>query len=463
MTQQEIKTKIAAVEKALGSSAATPEVKATLNKQLDKLKDMLEDASDKPAAEPKKESAPSASASASGGDADAIRGKIAKFEAKLSDPNTPQAALPKIKEQIQKLKDELKDAKPAAEKKTEQKEVKAAAKEAEKKIEAAEKQIASPSTPAKQKAALKKRVQAVKKVVKEAKADAEKQTEARRRGRPRKEVVAKAPAKRGRPAKAAPAAKKTVVKRATKAQVAKPAPKPVVAKKRVVKRATKAAAKVRTAVSSLEKLVQRTKELRAMYAGKGVDLDRDAARGSKRPGWRIPGSNRRATKADIKAGRAYYEARPNHSDIQKSKYPKLAKGGMMDTEELYIEITPLKNGKKDEYMSNTFQIGEDVYASILRTFTKETYKGDSTHEILVYGDDEDRPMYVGQVNKEAVKKVMGVIKEMPNYAPIELRNAKRWYRTLGIRDEAMVWKKNPGLKKNPTDDAIVKAYRKEME
>lgn len=324
MTKEEIQSRIKKIEAGLTNPAVPDAAKPKLQEQLDSLKKQLAEMEKPvPAAVEKAEEAASTTKKEQEGMSEAeIRKTIAKIKAGLNNPAVPDAAKPKLRAKLAELQESI------GEKAEEEKEVKAVAKEAEKKIKAAEKQIASPSTPAKQKTALKKRVEAVKKVVKEAKADAEKQTEARRRGRPRKEAVAKAPAKRGRPAKAAPAAKKVVVKRATKAQVAKPAPKPVVAKKRVVKRATKAAAKVRTAVSSLEKLVQRTKELRAMYAGKGVDLDRDAARGSKRPGWRIAGSNRRPTKADIKAGRAYWEARPNRADVQKSNYPKLAKGGM---------------------------------------------------------------------------------------------------------------------------------------
>lgn len=324
MTKQEIESRIKKAEAGLTNPDVPAAFKPKLQEQIDSLKKQLAEMEKPvPAAVEKAQEAASTTKKEQEGMSEAeIRGQIAKIKKGLDNPDVPDNAKPKLRQKLAELQRSI------GEKADEEKEVKAVAKEAEKKIKAAEKQIASPATPAKQKAALKKRVQAVKKVVKEAKADAERQTEARRRGRPRKEAVAKAPAKRGRPAKAAPAAKKTVVKRATKAEV-KPAPKPIAAKKRVVKRATKSAAKVRTAVSSLEKLVRRTAELRAMYAGKGVDLDRDAARGSKRPGWRIAGSNRRPTKADIKAGRAYWEARPNRADVQKSNYPKLAKGGMM--------------------------------------------------------------------------------------------------------------------------------------
>lgn len=343
MTKQEIQDRINKIEAGLTNKDVPESAKPKLRELLESLKGQLaEMEKPAPAAVVKAQEAATVTKTEQKGMSEAeIRSAIAKIKAGLTNPDVPEGAKPKLRAKLAELQESI------GEKQEEEKEVKAVAKDAEKKIKQAEKQIASPATPAKQKAALKKRVQAVKKVVKEAKADAEKQTEARRRGRPRKEAVAKAPAKRGRPANAAPAAKKTVVKRATKAQVAKPAPKPVVAKKRVVKRATKSAAKVKTAVSSLEKLVRRTAELRAMYAGKGVDLDRDAARGSKRPGWRIPGSNRRATKADIKAGRAYYEARPNRADVQKSNYPKLAKGGMMsDDEDVRKRLDSLFNDLK---------------------------------------------------------------------------------------------------------------------
>ena len=405
MTKQEIQDKIRKAEAGLTNKGVPDGAKTKLREQIDVWKSQLADM-DKPvpaAVEKAQEAASTTKKEQEGMSEAEIRSRIAKIKAGLNNPKFPDGAKPKLRKQLAELQESI------GEKAEEEKEVKAVAKVAEKKIKEADKQIASPKTPAKQKAALKKRVAAVKKVVKEAKADAE----VRRRGRPRKEAAAKAaPAKRGRPAKAAPAAKKAVVKRATKAQVKKVMPKPVVAKKRVVKRATKSAAKVKTAVSSLEKLVRRTAELRAMYAGKGVDLDRDAARGSKRPGWRIAGSNRRPTKADIKAGRAYWEARPNRADVQKSNYPKLAKGGMMSHGGETSATYTLKISDSDWQELSSHTISEETYKKIMKAFTKETQQGWREYTIDIYEeDDDDDQIEIQQVNQVGVNKIRSILRE----------------------------------------------------
>lgn len=325
MTKQDIKDKIAKINKGLASGqleaediAALEEKKEELQKQLDDMEEAEKPAA-KPAAEAK--ATPAATPSAlSGKSKSELERDIKNVKAALSGVTNP-----KIKEALEK---KLALFEAELEGKEEDKKVEKLEKQAEKKIKEVEKKIASPKTPAKVKAVAKKKVEAIKKVVKEAKKDAEQEKVARRRGRPRKaEAIKKVAAKRGRPAKAAAA------------KPAKAAPVKAV-KKPVVKRKTKAVVKLQRAVSSLEKLVRRSKELRALYAGKGVDLDRDAARGAKKPGWRLAGTNRRPTRADIKAGRAYWEGRGNRADIQKSKVPKLAKGGMMakggEVEELQV-------------------------------------------------------------------------------------------------------------------------------
>jgi len=313
MTKAEIKEKIAKIEKGIASGQISPDYIPDLEAKRDALKKQLEDMeeAEKPAAKPAAEAKATPAATPS-----ALSGK-SKSELEKDIKNIKSAIAgtsnPKIKEALEK---KLGIFEAELDGREDDKKVGKLEKEAEKKIKAVEKVIASPKTPAKEKAVAKKKVEAIKKVVKEAKKDAEKDKVARRRGRPRKaEAAQKVAAKRGRPAKAA------VKPVAAKAKPVKAAKKPV------VKRKTKAVVKLQKAVSSLEKLVRRSKELRAMYAGKGVDLERDAARGAKKPGWRLAGTNRRPTKADIKSRRAYYEARGNRADIQKSKVPKLAKGG----------------------------------------------------------------------------------------------------------------------------------------
>jgi len=232
-----------------------------------------------------------------------------------------------VRQEIKDLKEQIKDA---------EKEVAAKDKlksAVEKKIEKIEDKIKSPKTPVKVKATLKKSLQSVKKEVKEAVKEDVKE----RKAKPiKRKKASPTGAKRGRP--------KKVVK-------AKP----------VVKRKSKASMKYERALTNLQKLVNKDKELREKYKGKGVDLDRDATRKAKPFGYRLRGDNyRRPTKAEIKSGEAYYEARPERADVRRSKYPKLEDGGMMakygtltgidGKEELIFE--PIKGYKIQESEEN---------------------------------------------------------------------------------------------------------------
>jgi hypothetical protein len=309
MTKQEIKDKIAKAQSGIDKGLIAEEMLESVRDRIANLQAQLKELEEKEEKDSKPAAPPMPKQVTGGMSKSELEQNIKKIKAVIEGaPNEQIRERARIK--LAQYEAELGGQE--SDKKVEKLE-----KEAEKKIKTIEKKIASPKTPAKEKAIVKKRVEAIKKVVKEVKKDAEKEKVERRRGRPRKaEAAKKVAAKRGRPAKAAP----------VKAAAPKAAPK---AKKVVVKRKTKAVVKLQKAVGSLEKLVRRSKELRAMYAGKGVDLKRDAARGAKKPGWRLAGTNRRPTKADIKSRRAYYEARGNRADIQKSKVPKLAKGGMM--------------------------------------------------------------------------------------------------------------------------------------
>ena len=180
----------------------------------------------------------------------------------------------------------------------------------------------------------------------------------RKRGRPRKEA---APVKKEAAKPAKKEAKKPVQKRPTKAAIkakkampvkkeaAKPVKKEV--KKPVQKRATKAVIKAKKAAKEvvkkplakrktlaelkkemprgLKSYINKDKEIRERYKGSTHDLGRDARRGAKPFGWRLAGTNRRPTRAEIKANKAYWEGRPEKADVRRKEYPKLAKGGMM--------------------------------------------------------------------------------------------------------------------------------------
>lgn len=229
---------------------------------------------------------------------------IAQLKQDLKDLEEGLDELPEefkddVRAEIKDLKAQIADAEKQEASKDKMKEA------AEKKIEKLEDEMKSPKTSPKVKAAVKKSIEAVKKQVKEAVKEDVKE----RKQKPVKAAAKKAApsgAKRGRPAKKA-------------------------ATKKVVKRKSKAAVKYEKALTNLQKLVNRTKELKAKYAGSGVDLDKDAQRKAKPFGWRLRGKNsyRRPTKAEIKSGEAYWEGRPNRADVKRAKYPKLEKGGIM--------------------------------------------------------------------------------------------------------------------------------------
>lgn len=87
-------------------------------------------------------------------------------------------------------------------------------------------------------------------------------------------------------------------------------------------------------LTSLQKLVQKTKKL-AAYRGSGIDLKKDAVEGAFAVGRRVSKglkSNQYGGKEDNK-GNVYYEYRPNRYDVKqprkKQTYPKLEDGGYM--------------------------------------------------------------------------------------------------------------------------------------
>ena len=64
----------------------------------------------------------------------------------------------------------------------------------------------------------------------------------------------------------------------------------------------------------------------------GQGSEKDAARPAKPFGWRLKGKHnyRKPTRADIRTGKAYYEARINRADTKRTKFPMLERGGYME-------------------------------------------------------------------------------------------------------------------------------------
>lgn len=145
------------------------------------------------------------------------------------------------------------------------------------------------------------------------------------------------------------AEQKKDIKQATKEvksaqrEVRKTAIKKVAAKqverKQVVTRKAKRKTKIKSIISDLDALINKNKQLKAKYKGKGtgkpVSLERDAARSAKPFGYRFVGKHdyRVPTEAQVrkglKRGTIDYEGRPNRSDVYPKAKAKLADGGMI--------------------------------------------------------------------------------------------------------------------------------------
>lgn len=110
----------------------------------------------------------------------------------------------------------------------------------------------------------------------------------------------------------------------------------------------------KTALTSLQKLVNRKKF--SVYKGKGVDLKKDAGEGAMATGRRVSKglkSNQYGSKASNK-GNVYYEYRPNRLDVKqpkgRQKYPKLERGGVLEEAKMKADNSNWTNEKlKNEY------------------------------------------------------------------------------------------------------------------
>ncbi len=113
------------------------------------------------------------------------------------------------------------------------------------------------------------------------------------------------------------------------------------AKKKIEAKKAARKQKLKKMLSELDMLIENNKKLRGKYAGKKVDLDRDAGRPSKPFGYRFKGKHdyRTPTPAQVsrglRRGKIDYENRPNRADVfpkgyKKKEGLKLAKGGKID-------------------------------------------------------------------------------------------------------------------------------------
>lgn len=85
-------------------------------------------------------------------------------------------------------------------------------------------------------------------------------------------------------------------------------------------------------LTDLNRLVEETPSLRAKYKDEGVDLKRDAGRGSKPFGWRFKGKNNFRKPRPDQHGQpnVYYEGRANRADVKRKGNVKLEDGGVIE-------------------------------------------------------------------------------------------------------------------------------------
>jgi hypothetical protein len=250
-----------------------------------------------------------------------LKAKLAKLE--LSVDYVPAEFKDSILKKIEATKAEISTLEDEEEKDTEEKKTESP------KQKPVEKKVVKEQVKKTAKVSTKKNsVSEAKKQIKEVKKEVKVSPQAAKRGRPRKVVEVVVPK----------VAKKVVAKRKTKTQIKKAElkkaeTKKVVAKKPVKKavvRKTRSQLKAEKAMTNLQRLVTKNKELKALYLNSGVDLEKDSTRSAKPFGWRLAGSNKRPTRQQIRNGDAYWEGRANRVDINNKAYPKLADGGMMD-------------------------------------------------------------------------------------------------------------------------------------
>lgn len=269
--------------------------------------------------------------------------QIEKIEKNLNNPNLPDSAKAKLKERVEKLKADLKDAEKDIEKKEEklEKEEKKVQGDVQDEIAKLEKNLNNPNLPDSVKEVMRKKIAAAKEKlaeqkqeIKEDKKEAAEEKKEIKEAVKEVEKVAKEVEKVAKQEDKDEKPKKAVRKKPIKKEIKKPKVKV----KERAERSEKRKKEMRQIATELSALIEKNKKLRKKYEGKGVDLDRDAGRSAKPFGYRFKGKKdyRVPTEAQIKRGLKRgtidYEGRPNRSDVYPKGYKgkiKLEDGGMM--------------------------------------------------------------------------------------------------------------------------------------
>lgn len=345
--------------------------------------------------------------------------QIEKIEKNLNNPNLPDSAKAKLKERVEKLKADLKDAEKDIEKKEEklEKEEKKVQSDVQDEIAKLEKNLNNPNLPDSVKEVMRKKIAAAKEKlaeqkqeIKEDKKEAAEEKKEIKEAVKEVEKVAKEVEKVAKQEDKEEKPKKAVRKKPIKKEIKKPKVKV----KERAERSEKRKKEMRQIATELSALIEKNKKLRKKYEGKGVDLDRDAGRSAKPFGYRFKGKKdyRVPTEAQIKRGLKRgtidYEARPNRSDVYPKGYKgkiKLEDGGMMAkggmTDDTYVNIF-LSRGFDEKRGSMGLRFFEHKPSGVFITYDS---KGNQTPIIISKDKTGEKAIYEGNSIQEVVESL----------------------------------------------------------
>lgn len=168
-------------------------------------------------------------------------------------------------------------------------------------------------------------------------------------------------------------------------------------------------------LTDLNRLVEETPSLRAKYEGEGVDLKRDAGRGSKPFGWRFKGKNNFKKPRPDQHGQpnVYYEGRANRADVKRKGNIKLEDGGTIQDvygSGFYMERTGKYRvyGQPNPEIFGYFENMYDFQKWVESTFITEGVEFDSEYSsISMEGDKEDLDRLLNEMIQEAIQRKPG--------------------------------------------------------
>ena len=150
--------------------------------------------------------------------------------------------------------------------------------------------------------------------------------------------------------------------------------------------------RLRGILTDLNKLVSESDTLRPKYQGEGVDLKRDAGRGSKPFGWRFKGKNNYRKPRPDQHGQpnVYYEGRPNRADVKPKGNVKLEDGGVI--EDFMGAGFTLSNA--DKYALTSYQPNPDIFGYFDNMYTFEKWIKKNVNTDGVTFDSEYSMIYI---------------------------------------------------------------------